>query len=114
MEGENESGSPGYMFTKLMDKPKATAKHLTSTPGLGNRVSSARRILGDLQQSNKPTPVRRRLSIKDFASPEDSDGDDENENRVLSPSPSKSFASSPSSPQPQLMTGDLGRLCAIM
>ena len=54
--------------------------------------------------------------LRDLNSPSD-DEDDENENEVSFASKenaSPSTPSSPMSPQPQLVTGDLGRMCAIM
>ena len=62
--------------------------------------------------------------IRDLNSPSD-DEEDENDNEVTIPqvsyaskenaSPSApSSPMSPKSPQPQLVTGDLGRMCAIM
>ena len=57
--------------------------------------------------------------IRDLNSPSD-DEEDENDNEVsfaskenASPS-APSSPKSPKSPQPQLVTGDLGRMCAIM
>jgi len=115
MEGEKESGSPDYMFTKLKGKPRADAKHLTSTPG--NSKARGRLVLGSISNRSVPTPVvRRNLSIRDLNSPSD-DEEDENENEVSFASKenaSPSTPSSPMSPQPQLVTGDLGRMCAIM
>ena len=53
---------------------------------------------------------------RDLNSPSD-DEEDENDNEVSFASKenaSPSAPSSPVSPQPQLVTGDLGRMCAIM
>ena len=55
-------------------------------------------------------------STRDLNSPSD-DEEDENDNEVSFASKenaSPSAPSSPVSPQPQLVTGDLGRMCAIM
>jgi len=115
MEGEKDSGSPDYMFTKLKGKPRADAKHLTSTPG--NSKARGRLVLGSISNRSVPTPVvRRNLSIRDLNSPSD-DEEDENDNEVSFASKenaSPSAPSSPMSPQPQLVTGDLGKMCAIM
>ena len=63
MEGEKDSGSPDYMFTKLKGKPRADAKHLTSTPG--NSKARGRLVLGSISNRSVPTPVvRRNLSIR--------------------------------------------------
>ena len=63
MEGEKDSGSPDYMFTKLKGKPRADAKHLTSTPG--NSKARGRLVLGSISNRSAPTPlVRRNLSIR--------------------------------------------------
>ena len=63
MEGEKDSGSPDYMFTKLKGKPRADAKHLTSTPG--NSKARGRLVLGSISNRPAPTPlVRRNLSIR--------------------------------------------------
>ena len=57
--------------------------------------------------------------IRDLNSPSD-DEEDENDNEVTIPSEENATPSAPSSPmspkspQPQLVTGDLGRMCAIM
>ena len=54
--------------------------------------------------------------IRDLNSPSD-DEEDENDNEVSFASKenaSPSAPSSPMSPQPQLVTGDLGKMCAIM
>ena len=53
---------------------------------------------------------------RDLNSPSD-DEEDENDNEVSFASKenaSPSAPSSPMSPQPQLVTGDLGKMCAIM
>merc|ERR1719211_689790 len=111
MEGEKDSGSPDYMFTKLKGKPRAGAKHLTSTPGNCSRAAAApgRLVLGAISNRSQPTPARRNLSLRDLNSP--SDDEDENDNEVSFASkenatPASAQPSPPASPQPQMVTGD--------
>lgn len=58
LEGESDAGSPAYMFTRLAEKPKAEAKYISATPGMGNKVASARRVLGNISSNRKGTPAR--------------------------------------------------------
>ena len=72
--------------------------------------------LSGIDEINIPLTL---INIRDLNSPSD-DEEDENDNEVsfaskenASPS-APSSPMSPKSPQPQLVTGDLGRMCAIM
>lgn len=113
LEGETESGSPTYAFTRLNEKPRASFRHLTGTPGLGvNRSTRARKNIGRTALSPLGNESEERESFSEGSGKQNATAQWGNDSENMENECPQECA--PDSPRPELLTGSLASACSIM